>query len=299
VVTACNRIALTCIFFSIGLVMSACSTPDPTETALGLADALNDLSIKQVLFNIKEILDNPYAVPAQMVPTTAAATNSSFIQPTLNIPLAPATTGVETVTKAATATATQNALADNNGLLTGDIAKNSANTVTNTGSKNFTSAYGSPTLGVTGNLTWSATWTIDPIVDPDALRRARALYRYAIGAIKTEAEFLAEYPVQRQLDDSIDETYTRLPGCVLCRLPQSNDLRVNPNISSGWISNKEFDGSISLKKYGYDNLYVRAADGLKQLSELQLYLFDALSTQYNSKFPSAKSKTFGIVTGNK
>jgi hypothetical protein len=275
------------------LALAGCASDQSTRVALGLAEELNDLSLKQILSNLRSTLRNPYAVPAQMMPTTAVASSTSQLQGNLSSPISLAETTTDAVTLAASQTTTVV------GAATPDAqGTNVASTSSRTPSHSNVRSSAAKTASATATVNWTASWTIDPIVDPDALRRARTLYRYAIGAITTSEEFIREYPLNRTYANRIDEAYLTYPGCVVCRLPGKPGLQINPAIRSGWVSDKEFPESRSLADLGFSDLYVNRERGLADLAELELFLFVALSTQATDKFPSAKSKTFGIIQGH-
>ena len=135
--------------------------------------------------------------------TSATTTGTNGTTTTVGSSTAPAgpgtTNSVATATSTAVANGTSSSVA--NGTSTGTTTTTTNGTTagtTNTGttgtSNGLTSSTGTThpnkTLSLTVNDNWTESWTLDPVTDPDVLRRLSALYRYALGeSVVKESEF--------------------------------------------------------------------------------------------------------------
>jgi hypothetical protein len=290
---------------------SGCASTQLNYNTLDLAESLDGVVTRQVLFNLEKTLVDPYAVPSQVMFSAGTATTSNAINPTIIDPL----TKSVAVTNSLGTSATQT--------ITNSIASTTANK--------------SWSVGL--NDQWTQSWTPGPITDPDELRRLRTLYRYAAGHIKTENAFLCEYPIQTaaeqapsgggktegpakftltcekedktdvKVDVSADPQFLNTPTCVICADLRTYGIgktgrplppKLNRRLRTGWIHSVPSEGMISMIAYGYPNLLICKSatepcrqDGIKEFHEFVLFIFEATSgatsSSTSSKTPSVKT----------
>jgi hypothetical protein len=120
--------------------------------------------------NLSKFFDDPYAVPSQVQLAGGSATTNNSVSPSITTPLSDSTTITNT--------------------LASTVAAATSSTATNT---NTTNQLNKNTT-ISASDQWTQTWSIDPVTDPDQLRRLRALYRFA--AFYHDAHrLLCEYPL--------------------------------------------------------------------------------------------------------
>jgi hypothetical protein len=182
-----------------------CVSEQLNYNTLDLAATVDSLITRQVLFNLGRFIDNPATLPSQITLAAGTASTTEALTPSATgIPLANSTT--TTTTAAATVTR--------------------ASAVSR----------GAAALTLGGTDSWTQNWTLDPVNDPDQLRRLRFLYRYAVRdpSLTTEldrpgVDFSNLYPVQlttlnvsNRAFTVRDATFLVLPRCIIClRTPTS------------------------------------------------------------------------------
>lgn len=138
------------------------------------ATSLNELTKREVLFNLRKAYDEPATfVPSHVVVSQGKSTTSGSVSPSFTIPLGPGY----------------------------------SNTIVPSGNNQFTgvTTFGAGAFTIGGNATASQDWTMTPATDSDALMRLRALYLYVAGLMDSDDAFLCSYPVQRQPVKGLDE----------------------------------------------------------------------------------------------
>jgi hypothetical protein len=95
---------------------------------------------------------------------------------------------------------------------TGGTTKTGTTGTSNGLTNSSATTHSNKTLSLTLNDNWTESWTLDPVTDPDVLRRLSALYRYVLGesVVKesefpdeavyrqhVEAQFMCEYPINQ------------------------------------------------------------------------------------------------------
>ncbi|MBR0685324.1 hypothetical protein JQ594_05315 [Bradyrhizobium manausense] len=129
---------------ALGLFLGGCASTQLNYNTIDIANNSDNLLTKQVLYNLSAYLDNPIAVPAQIVVTGGTASTSNSVTPSAGAPL------------------------------------DRALSVTSATNISRTSSIASPTIGISANDGWTQSYTFAPITDPDRTKRLDTLYRYAI-----------------------------------------------------------------------------------------------------------------------
>lgn len=263
----------------IGVVIGGCASTQLNYNTLDLAASLDSLTTKQILFNLARTLEDPYAVPSEITVAAGTATTANSVSPTFSTPLSASTT-----------------------------ASNTAFSVT----------HPNGTASVGASDQWQQGWTLDPITNPDEVRRLQALYRYAIGWIRDDQTFKCEYPIQSGanlnpkprkyslnctkadgsgvvIETMPDPTFLVRPSCVLCG--DGNSLTVNENLRRAWVHGKSSEGMISLGNYEHQELYacgtpqICGVDGIRAFHEFELFVFEA-TAQSGGTSSSGKNPVF-------
>jgi hypothetical protein len=219
------------------LLIAGCASTQLNHNALDLASTVGNLVTQQILSNLSRAIDNPTGIPSQVGISAGSVTTQNSVTPSLNNPI---TSAITTVTSA------------NPSRSVNDPSK-----VLN--------------LSVSGQ--WNQSWSLDPLVDADQLRRLRALYGFA--ARHTDRRgLLCEYPLVEKasgrgsvgegparpgdapiyvkrgcgpggsdLEVDADPAFLKPPGCVICEgpsLPPKNGkprkaLVVNDKLRNDWL----------------------------------------------------------------
>jgi hypothetical protein len=137
----------------IPLLVSGCASTQLNHNALDLASTVDSLVSRQVLHNLSKFIDEPSAIPTQVNISSGSATTTNSLTASFANPLGSTSTLAHTVASAASTTVTD--------------AK--------------TTARAAKTLTPAATDTWTQTWGLSTITDPDQMRRVRALYRFATG----------------------------------------------------------------------------------------------------------------------
>jgi hypothetical protein len=262
----------------VGVVIGGCASTQLNYNTLDLAASVDSLTTKQILFNLARTLEDPYAVPSEINIAAGTATTSNSVTPTFSTPFSASTTATNTA---------------------------------------FSVTHPNGTVSVGASDQWEQGWTLDPINNPDEVRRLQALYRYAIGWIRDDQTFKCEYPIQSganltpkprkysldcakadgsriAIEVMPDPTFLVRPSCVLCS--DGNSLTVNENLRRAWVYGKSSEGMISLGNYGYPELFVCGTpqicgvDGIRAFHEFELFVFEA-TAQSGGNSSSGKNPT--------
>jgi len=280
------------------LFLSGCASTQLNYNTLDLAASINALSTKQIVRNLATTLDDDYAIPSQAVIAAGTVTTSNGFNPTFSIPLNTSSVVTSGIMAAATMT----------------TSNSTQTTHPNTGLS----------LAITDG--WQQGWTLDPVTDPDELRRLRALYRYATGKFSSDEtprhdQFVCEYAIQTlaqpvQVGDNPSVQFSRScsgepngqredvypdpiffhrPGCVLCKGP-SRDPIINGNLKYGFVTRSPSDGFVLLAVYNSTPIYVCGdvakckVDGRQAFNDFVLFVAEATGTS-SSSTGSSKSPT--------
>ncbi|SEP26598.1 hypothetical protein SAMN02990966_04699 [Rhodospirillales bacterium URHD0017] len=160
-----------CLFL---VAMTAGCTNAGVRNSADFATSLNELTKREVLFNLRKAYDEQATfVPSHVVVSQGKSTTSGSVSPSFTLPLGPGY----------------------------------SNTIVPSGNNQYTgvTTFGAGAFTIGGNATASQDWTMTPATDSDALMRLRTLYLYVAGLINSEDEFLCSYPVQRQPVTGLDE----------------------------------------------------------------------------------------------
>jgi hypothetical protein len=169
----CRTTRFVGIGFVICAFLSGCSTALLNTNTLDLATTIDDLAIRQVVFNLAKIKDNKWAIPSQVQVSggqVLARTNGTA---TITTPLNSAVTQTTQVASQV-------------------VAATRALTTTTTGVE--TANQTSNTAGVGGTVEATENWNVVPVQDPDQLRRLRLVYQYGAGQISAK-DLLCWYPI--------------------------------------------------------------------------------------------------------
>jgi hypothetical protein len=162
---------ISCTSTVIALV-SGCSTPLLNSNTLELAGTVDDITVRQVIFNLAKTAENAYALPAQVQIPSGQVSARTSIAPNIATPFDTALTSTSEVISQ---------VAASGGVTT---------TAMNTGADQRVAS----TAGVSGLLQDTENWNVYPVQDPEQLRRLQLLYQY--GAHQIDAGYvLCHYPI--------------------------------------------------------------------------------------------------------
>jgi hypothetical protein len=270
--------------------LGGCASTQLNYNTIDIANNSDSLLTKQILYNLNAFIENPIAVPAQIVVTGGTASTSNSVTPTVGTPL------------------------------------DRALSVTTSTGVSRTSAVASPTLGASATDGWTQSYTFAPITDPDRTKRLDSLYRYVVdwsAQAHGNRKFVSNYPlifksinyseplclIGKKADGSndtvdmtadgkkvcatnvngasvargqssrtysrqvADEHYLAGPTCVVCGSPRR--LHINPKISGTWLHWKSAggvpvppgrevqEGDVLLGTYGARSFFVSPENGQK------------------------------------
>jgi hypothetical protein len=252
------------------LVACGCASTQLNYNTADLATSLNSLTKRQIFFNLAQAVTDPEFVPSQATISVGTAQTMNSVAPSISAPLG---NPVLTTTRV-------------------------GNTIGAGAAADFVSTAVSsaiPTLGVQVVDAWNQSWTMSPITSSTQLRRLRALYQYATGALprrdrtvdltleEAEKQFLCEYPIQGLAvaphSENIvfkiegcpnndtrgvrirhaDPTFVQGVGCVICVDDlNAKQLRpyVNPNLKYHLLRTQKTGDMVSVGSYGAIEFYV-------------------------------------------
>lgn len=280
----------------VALIAGGCASTQLNSNALDLAGTVDKLVQNQILYNLSKFIVTPDAIPTQVNIPSGAVTTTNTLTASYSDPFSKAVAVANTVTGTTPAHA-----------------------------KTTTSASQTVTPGATD--TWTQTWSLNTITDPDQVRRVRALYRFALGYTGSSADsncgtktslyrfcFEDEYPLVRKLTTGqttaffVDPTYLTKPGCILCaRDPatflspatvKEGDLIRNENLTQGWLNWEPIEGGQPryehnraedyLGTYGGFHLWVRDREAM---SQFVMFILEATSMSSSLGGGGGGSKT--------
>jgi hypothetical protein len=160
-------------FCALGVLLSGCASTQLNNNTLDLASTVGNLQTEQVLNNLSLFFDNPASLPAHIDLSAGTASTTYSVNPTVTTPLSAATTVLDQTVRTisgAPSTAIQHQASSTRAGFAGSVTASDA---------------------------WSQSWSYQPIIDGDELRRLRALYAYALG-YGSDADFFDEYPLVRK-----------------------------------------------------------------------------------------------------
>jgi hypothetical protein len=153
--------------------LAGCTTQLLTSNTLDQASTVDDLAIRQIIFNLAKTKENQWAVPSQVWVSQGQVTTRSSITPSVNDPLTSSVTNTSQIVSQVVAAT---------GALTTTATKTNASTRPN----------GTGTLS--GVLEGQQNWQVVPLQDPQQLRRLQLLYQYGAGQA-TQNDLLCQYPI--------------------------------------------------------------------------------------------------------
>jgi len=155
------------------VALSNCSTAILNSNTLNLATTVDDLAVRQVVFNLAKTKDNMWALPSQIQISGGQVSARTNVAPSLTSPLTSALTGTTQVASQV-------------------VASTGALTTTTTGIN--TSNLPNASAGVSGTVEDTENWNVVPVQDPEQLRRLRSLYQYGTRQIRA-IDLLCDYPI--------------------------------------------------------------------------------------------------------
>jgi hypothetical protein len=183
---------------------STTNSVSPTfMTPLGMATTVTSQLANTASSNVATALvaTTTNSVATAVTNGTSSVTTNGSTAMTTNTVGNTVTTGTANTTQNALQVATANGTSNStaNGTTggttnTSTVGSNGGNTTTNTtgntGGTTDSSASTRPnrTLSLAMSDNWMESWTLDPVVNPDVLRRLSALYRYVLGETRTPGQ---------------------------------------------------------------------------------------------------------------
>jgi hypothetical protein len=167
----------TAVFAIAGLAvlmaLSNCSTAILNSNTLNLATTIDDLAVRQVVFNLAKIKNNVWALPSQLQISGGQVSARTNVAPSLTSPLNSALTGTTQVASQV-------------------VAATGALTTTTTGIN--TSNTPNAGASISSTIEDTENWNVVPVQDPEQLRRLRSLYQYGTRQIRA-IDLLCDYPI--------------------------------------------------------------------------------------------------------
>ena len=204
--------------FAASLLLEGCASTQLNYNTVNLGQNYDDLLTRQVSYNLQKFIDNPVALPSQIKIGGGTAQTANSVSPSFTLPF------------------------------TSQIVSGVTSAVTGIGTSRGRTASGFG-MSLAASDQWNQSWSLDPVSDPDQLRRLRALYQYATRNIDY-VKFECTYPIIEAggpkaatpvYDRSIkyvrlakcvdfkgnpiqpsyepvepDRTFIRQPGCIMC-----------------------------------------------------------------------------------
>jgi hypothetical protein len=153
--------------------LPGCATPLLNSNTLDLASTVNDLAIRQIVYNLAKTKDNQFALPSQVWIGSGQVTAVASVTPNISGPFNPLLTATTQVTTAL------------------------ATTTSSTNTKTQASSTGT----LSGQLQGQSSWSVTNLQESETLRRLRLLYQYGAGHIPAE-DLLCDYPVPEKPQDT-------------------------------------------------------------------------------------------------
>jgi hypothetical protein len=180
-----------------------CASTQLNYNAVEISATIDDVYTRETLNNLSKFIDNPFAIPSQVLMVGGTVQTVNTITPSATFPL------------------------------TAQLAKTGAATPT------LTTAGAGATLS--GTNTAQQNYTIAPLNDADTLRNQQALYRHAVFGTPLAANYRPQKIFFQ--DKFYDDPYSlQLPHCVLCAAEQgvfkgqqSPKVYENPALPQKWL----------------------------------------------------------------
>ena len=170
------------------LLNVGCASTQLNYNTVEVSSTIDNIYVRQTLNNLSKFIDDPNAIPSQVMMVGGTIQTVNTINPSITFPI------TAQLAKTATATPTLLTLA-------------SANTLAGVGA------------GVNGTNSAEQNYTIAPLNDANTLRNQRALYRHAVLGTRLISNY--QTPQVFFQDKFYDDPYhLQLPHCVLCAIKQ-------------------------------------------------------------------------------
>jgi hypothetical protein len=156
------------VVFTSATLLLSCSTALVTENTLDVSTTTDDLTSRQIIFNLVKIKQNQYALPSQVQITSGSVDATTSITPSVSPAFFPSR--VNTIGTSSTST-------------------------TITGSNAVTRP--ATTTSLSGNVSSTDSWITSFLQDPQQLRRLSYLYQYGASQLSS-ADLLCRYPIPEQ-----------------------------------------------------------------------------------------------------
>jgi hypothetical protein len=226
------------------LLSAGCASTQLNYNTVEISSTIDSVYVRQTLNNLSKFIDDPYAIPSQVIMAGGTIQTVNTVSPSVTFPV---TSQLARMTQIAPTGVTQ--------------------TSTNT------AAGASGTVG--GSNAASQNYTIAPLNDANILRNQQALYRHAVFG----KPLRGNYHVPRIFfqDKFYDDPYQlQFPHCVLCAVEQGvfsgqphPQVRANPALLPKWLywdtdpylNNLLSRGeTVYLGHYGNHDLFMSRAD---------------------------------------
>jgi hypothetical protein len=205
------------------LLASGCASTQLNYNAVEISGTLDSVYTKETLTNLSKFIDNPWAIPSQVMMVGGTVQTTNTINPSVTFPL------------------------------TAAVARAFSNTSPTISTTSTVAGAGAT---VSGTNTAQQNYTIAPLNDANTLRNQQALYRHAVYG----ASLVREYRVPRVFvaDVFYDDPYNlQLPHCVLCAVRQGVFTRQphpavveNRNLRPAWLYWEGHPGLAQLQATG-------------------------------------------------
>jgi len=174
-------------------LLCGCTATQLRYQTLNQAGTLESLTEKQIFFNLERFDQNPYALPSQVTVEAGSASTTDTVNPMFMAPLGTSSMVATAISDTATNTVA-NAPATS-AAITGTPPDTTTTTMGTTGTPittkttatttgpttTYTDSHPNRSLSLSVTDNWMESWTLDPVVNADVLRRLSALYRYVLG----------------------------------------------------------------------------------------------------------------------
>ena len=228
-------------------LFSGCASTQLNYDAVEVSATVDSVYTREALNNLGKFIDEPYAIPSQVLLAAGNVQTTNTIQPNVTFPFT-----------SMVATATQFAAS---------VTKTATSTIAGAGA------------GISGTNTAQQSYTTAPLSDSNTLRNQQALYRHAVFGAPLIDNYL---PPQIFFQDKFydDPYYLQFPHCVVCAVKQREftfeqrpKVRENRMLPSKWLlwdGNPELvsllsrgEDVIDLGRFGNHELYMRNRDRLE------------------------------------
>jgi hypothetical protein len=192
------------------LLSAGCASTQLNYNTVDISSTIDSVYVRQTLNNLSKFIDDPYAIPSQVIMASGTVQTTNTISPSANFPLS-------------------SQLARMTQIAPAGLTLTSTNTTAGAGAT------------VSGTNTAQQNYNIAPLNDANTLRNQQALYRHAVFG----RPLVGHYQTPRVFfqDKFYDDPYQlQLPHCVLCAVHQGVFsgqqrplVRVNPALPPKWL----------------------------------------------------------------